>query len=491
MLILSSFVLTIPAYATFTAPASGTIADKTGTLDTSPTSLYGGANSVGVTAEGTFDVTLPVGVTGTAVTDGWTVTGSPKALASGTTTTITVQAGGSGNITINLTIIGLNDGTYATSARVFVNVFETGDMYFICVGHISYLTTPSTPSTTAYQFNLYDLLGNLVKTVPVQQYDWDVYGIYLSADEVNQADLTINQAYTLRLTGSPLLFTTLTEGVNMKTVTLNTTTSWIIYDSRYRGTNLDVLYLYLYNCARDIQIGNSYAPPIFASGALFINGTGVATGSPILLVQGAQDVVITTLGTFNISLPKGAIGEARTKTATVIASPVDLSAGDNAIETSNTGKIYVTINSSTNTLTADGATIFSAALPKILLAAPNLYNSSVSTMTSTRQPYTQSYQQQLTKEVQLGSQISTAFNNFGAFIGVSGQMAEAMWGLFLCLMVAAIVFMYTSNTTAGLIATIPMVIICVWVGAFPMAFIFLLAAIIVAYMAYFLFLRGI
>ena len=82
----------------------GTIVDTTGTLGGagSPITLTAGANAVAVTTEGTFTVTLPEGTTGTAVSDGWTVTNSPLALTEGDTV-ITVEAGGGGNITINTT----------------------------------------------------------------------------------------------------------------------------------------------------------------------------------------------------------------------------------------------------------------------------------------------------------------------------------------------------------------------------------------------------
>lgn len=72
-------------------------------------------------------------------------------------------------------------------------------------------------------------------------------------------------------------------------------------------------------------------------GAIMTNGTGTCVGSPIVLTEGANNVEITTIGTFSIYLSQGTIGTASTNEATVDHSPADLTAGTNIITVSALG----------------------------------------------------------------------------------------------------------------------------------------------------------
>jgi hypothetical protein len=82
--------------------AFGSVADGTGTLGASPTTLYAtSANTVAVSTAGTFTVTLPTNVFAKVESGStWVVTDSPKVVTTGQT--FTVEAGGSGNISITL-----------------------------------------------------------------------------------------------------------------------------------------------------------------------------------------------------------------------------------------------------------------------------------------------------------------------------------------------------------------------------------------------------
>ena len=92
-----------PAYTG--SPLLCTVKNGTGTMSGSPVALTIGSNTPTITVAGTFTVTLPKGITGTATTGGWTVTGSPVTLNEGSTTTLTVESGGSSTITITLATV--------------------------------------------------------------------------------------------------------------------------------------------------------------------------------------------------------------------------------------------------------------------------------------------------------------------------------------------------------------------------------------------------
>lgn len=82
-----------------------TLTDNTGTATGSPITLAAGANTIIVTGAGTFDIALPAGVTGTAVSGTATLAGSPVTLPAGATTTVDTGATtGTFTVTINGTL---------------------------------------------------------------------------------------------------------------------------------------------------------------------------------------------------------------------------------------------------------------------------------------------------------------------------------------------------------------------------------------------------
>lgn len=68
--------------------AGSSCADKTGTCNGSPVTLGVGSNTITVTAAGTFTVTLPVGVSGQAISGTATLASSPVTLPENTATDV-------------------------------------------------------------------------------------------------------------------------------------------------------------------------------------------------------------------------------------------------------------------------------------------------------------------------------------------------------------------------------------------------------------------
>ncbi|MBI4288416.1 MAG: S8 family serine peptidase, partial [Chloroflexi bacterium] len=86
-------------------------------------------------------------------------------------------------------------------------------------------------------------------------------------------------------------------------------------------------------------------------GISLANGTGVATGAPMLLtfpfdstLNASHAVQVTTPGTFNLTLPPGTSGTATSGTATLTGSPVALAAGVNTVTTVTAGTFVVDLN---------------------------------------------------------------------------------------------------------------------------------------------------
>ncbi len=78
--------------------------------------------------------------------------------------------------------------------------------------------------------------------------------------------------------------------------------------------------------------------------AMLLNGTGVATGSPVALVLGVNTIQVTGAGTFTVTLPAGAFGVATSGTATLTVSPHALVPGPNIVDTGITiGNFTITL----------------------------------------------------------------------------------------------------------------------------------------------------
>jgi hypothetical protein len=83
---------------------SGTFTNGTGTQPASPLTLVHGVQALAITTSGTFTVTLPVGSIAEVKSGGWTVTLSPVNCVAGNTT-ITVEIGGAGTITVTVSTV--------------------------------------------------------------------------------------------------------------------------------------------------------------------------------------------------------------------------------------------------------------------------------------------------------------------------------------------------------------------------------------------------
>lgn len=141
-------------------------------------------------------------------------------------------------------------------------------------------------------------------------------------------------------------------------------------------------------------------------------------------------------------------------------------------------------------LNSTGRIVFLAAVPGLDWAVPDLFQVATRTIPVTKQESTRAFAEELSVGSQLGSRIKEAFEGAGSYIGVSGNMVALMWiGLFATT-VASIIFLSSGNTTAALVLTIPIALIGVWAGAIPMAALFAVGAVVVVYMGYHVFLRG-
>jgi hypothetical protein len=99
-------------------------------------------------------------------------------------------------------------GTGSTAAYfIFNNVLESNDWLIAAEGYVNYITTPSYTANQAFVFELLDNAGTTTyASTSLQSYGDRPIGIYLSASQASAISLVIGTAYTLRITGNPLIF---------------------------------------------------------------------------------------------------------------------------------------------------------------------------------------------------------------------------------------------------------------------------------------------
>jgi hypothetical protein len=157
-----------------------------------------------------------------------------------------------------------------------------------------------------------------------------------------------------------------------------------------------------------------------------------------------------------------------------------------------TGTTFTVNTNSQTVLNAAGRTLVLFAIPYLDTPIPQLFQVSTQQINVTQPPIqtTGLLQDNLTLQNQLGTQLSTAFTNFGALLHISGQQVAMGWILLCILIVVSIVFLATGNLIGASICALPMVIIGVWIGAIPVAFVFSAVMVMVVLLAFYLFIRG-
>lgn len=112
--------------------------------------------------------------------------------------------------------IGNPDTISIGDAYVFRDVIEEGDQLYFVRYDVSYDPVPEEDPEDTWQVALYDSLGELIATRPLNYYQHNIIAIYLTASQA----LEWGEAHLVRVMGMPSVFGTLVEGTNMRTRTL-------------------------------------------------------------------------------------------------------------------------------------------------------------------------------------------------------------------------------------------------------------------------------
>jgi hypothetical protein len=102
--------------------------------------------------------------------------------------------------------IAFGTGTSSTY-NVFENVLEDGDMLIAAEGYVHYIVEPTDyQASESFLFELLQTDNTTIVSVPLNQYEDRPISIYLSDNRVTTLGLVSGTAYTIRITGNPLIF---------------------------------------------------------------------------------------------------------------------------------------------------------------------------------------------------------------------------------------------------------------------------------------------
>lgn len=112
------------------------------------------------------------------------------------------------------------------SVRAFVGTFEAGDMLFIVEHNVKYEIDPLDDPEDTFLVGIWNESGSKGPEVRLDYYQYNISSIYLTAAQVISFGYEINDELRVRILGDPAYFSSIQEGINMRTFTL-TPAHWI------------------------------------------------------------------------------------------------------------------------------------------------------------------------------------------------------------------------------------------------------------------------
>ena len=209
------------------------------------------------------------------------------------------------------------------------------------------------------------------------------------------------------------------------------------------------------------------------------------TGNPAIfgtLTEG------TNMATKTLSISDWNADGSLTSKALLALHIIDLA---NTLETEWAITLLVTTTSGNQVLNSAGRTAFILAIPALDIVIPLIFQSTSGVITIDPVTSNATLQGNSTMLIRLGPQISSAFTGIGTWLGISQSMSGGLWALLFILTIASITFLSVGNGTAAMLSVIPLMIGLSYVGAIPVALLFTIVILLIAYTGYFLILRGI
>ena len=152
--------------------------------------------------------------------------------------------------------------------------------------------------------------------------------------------------------------------------------------------------------------------------------------------------------------------------------------------------LLVTTAGGETVLNGTGRILILAAIPGLDSAIPSLFQLSGATANLPSVAVNATYETSTTISNKLGTDIANSFAGIGTFFGITSGQAAGIWIMLFILTVMSIVFLNSGNSTGAMILAVPIAVMGAYLGAIPLTLLYTIGFLLVAYMGYFVWLRG-
>ena len=362
--------------------------------------------------------------------------------------------------------------TSILAAKVFQNIFVDDDMLFFVRYDVNYTTDPDEPADETFIVVLYDTDGTtLLYQRPLNYYGHNVISIYLTPAQA--ASLTWGNEYVIKVMGNPSVFETLTEGVNMATRSLSASEDYI---SGSMNSSRTALGIYCINTAK--VLGASWDPPV----DLVTTGDKLNTAGAIVFNAAIPGLYTACPGIYETAVaPPELEGVERTIILTGVIT------GTFTGEETVTGGLS-TATGSFVTGTQTGTTVDILHTTVTMFSVGETVTGGTSEATIVVSEVTIGQIEEAGRG-RTGTRLRDALDNFGAWVGVSGNTIGGVSLFLLFAITAGTIFTATGNVHGAILVAIPVVLMGNFMGLLSFAITWMLV-IVVALLFSILFIMG-
>jgi len=345
--------------------------------------------------------------------------------------------------------------TVINFSHVFENIFVDGDQIFYVRYDVDYAAPPTEFASDTFLMALYDTDGTtLLFQRPLNYYEHDLISIYLTPAQA----LTWGSAYVIKITGNPSIFPILTEGINLATRTLGAldyTAGAATVSRATLGASVLTSAQYIEADTGDVWIG-ALTDRLTALGAIHVNAAipGLASVAPEIYETGVStpELEPSSRSVYIVGTPSGAF----TVNETVIGG------------TSGVTGTYRAVSSDGIQTTVDGINMFTV-------------GETVTGSTSGRTIVVGSLViGQIEKEAipRAGPRLRNALDNFGAWLGMSGNAFGGLALFMVFITAAGFIFVRTGQVHGAIVIAIPLLLLGNFMGLLSFAVTWLVVIVV-------------
>ena len=377
---------------------------------------------------------------------------------------------------ISIPVLAISNPTDTSiqSIKAFQNIFEDDDILFFVRYDVNYTEEPDEPASDTFVVSLYDTDGTtLLYQRELNYYGLNIISIYLTPIQVlTLPGIGWGSEYVIKVMGNPSIFGELTEGINMATRSLSASNDYI---SGTMDTSRGLLGQFCIDTARVLQADEAWPTLLTTSdklntqGAITFNAAvpGLYTACPSIYSTAVTPPTMPTV-TRTVVL-KGVITGVFTAGESVTGGTTG-AAGVFIVGSQTATQIQVThsgIAMFRGEETATGGT------SDATIVVGSLVVGGIEEVARGR----------------TGTRLRNALDNFGAWLGISGN---AFGGLALFLffaITAGLVFTATGSVHGAVLVSIPVILMGNYMGLMSFAITWRLV-VIVALLFAVLFIMG-